>query len=169
GRYALFARDQFDLIPAIGGAQPRRLRRAGRSHAHENLEPVADCAIEVAVADPVDVAQHDAVHPQRLARPDHDAAAGGIELDDIKRRTGPNAQALALPDGEMRDALMAADDMAVEVDDVAGLHRVRPQPPDDVGIAPGRHEADVLAVMLVGDRKPEAPRPLAGLCLGHVP
>src|SRR6202000_2923559 len=118
GRYALFARDQFDLIPAIGGAQPRRLRRAGRSHAHENLEPVADRAIEIAVADPVDVAQHDAIHPQRLARPDHDAAACGIKLHDVQRRAGGDAEALALADGEMNDALMAADDMAVEVNDI---------------------------------------------------
>ena len=82
-------------------------------------------AIERAVADPVDVAQHDAIHPQRLARPDHDAAARGIELDDIERRAGGDAQSLALADGEMNDALMPADDAAVEIDDVAGLDRVR--------------------------------------------
>ena len=43
GRDALFARDQFDFIAAVWrGAQPCRLRRAGRSHPHEHLEPVAD-------------------------------------------------------------------------------------------------------------------------------
>ena len=45
---------------------------------------------------------------------------------------------------------------------------IRPQPADDVGIAPGRHEADVLAVLLVGDVKAEAPRQFARLRLGHV-
>ena len=67
----------------------------------------------------------DAIHPQRLARADHDAAARRIELDDIERRAGGDAQSLALADGEMNDALMPADDAAVEIDDVAGLDRVR--------------------------------------------
>src|SRR5436309_3209173 len=83
------------------------------------------------------------------------------------RRACRNAQALALPDGEIRDALMVADRAAVEIDDVAGLHRIRPQPADDVGVTPGRHETDVLAVLLVGDFEIEAPRHFARLRLGH--
>ncbi len=35
------------------------------------------------------------------------------------------------------------------------------QPLDHVGVAPGRHEADVLAVLLVGDREAELARELA--------
>src|ERR1700744_6247010 len=54
GGYALFAGDQFDLITAISGAQPRRLRRAGRSHPDKNLQTIPDYAVERAVADPVD-------------------------------------------------------------------------------------------------------------------
>ena len=42
------------------------------------------------------------------------------------------------------------------------------QAADDVGVAPGRHKADVLAVLLVGDFKTEAPRQFARLRLGHV-
>ena len=68
----------------------------------------------------------------------------------------------------MNDALMPADDVAVEIDDVAGLDRARLQAADDVGVAPGRHEADVLAVLLVGDFEAEAPRQFARLRLGHV-
>ena len=68
----------------------------------------------------------------------------------------------------MHDALMGADDTAVEIDDIAGFDRVGPQPADDVGITPGRHEADVLAVLLVGDSEAEAPRQFARLRLGHV-
>ena len=74
----------------------------------------------------------------------------------------------ALADGEMNDALMLADHAAVEIDDIAGQNRIRPQPADDVGVASGRHEADVLAVLLVGDVEAEAPRQFAGLRLGHV-
>jgi len=68
----------------------------------------------------------------------------------------------------MNDALMRPDDAAVEVDDIAGLDRIRPQSSNDVGIAPGRHEADVLAVVLVGDREIEAPCQFARLLFGHV-
>src|SRR6185312_16560895 len=75
---------------------------------------------------------------------------------------------LALADGEMNDALMPADGTALEVDDVAGLDRARLQAADNVGVAPGRHEADVLAVLLVGDFEAEAPGEIARLRLGHV-
>src|SRR5262245_56935080 len=68
----------------------------------------------------------------------------------------------------MNDALMLADDMAVEIDNVAGLDRARHEAADDIGVAPGRHEADVLAVLLVGDLEAEAPRQFARLRLGHV-
>jgi hypothetical protein len=61
-----------------------------------------------------------------------------------------------------------AEHASLEIDDVAGVHRVRTQAGDDVGVAAGRHEADVLAVVLVGNRKTEAARELARLGLGHV-
>ena len=56
----------------------------------------------------------------------------------------------------------------VEIDDVARLDRAGLQAADDIGVAPGRHEADVLAVLLVGDFEAEAPRQFARLRLGHV-
>src|SRR4051794_39358802 len=68
----------------------------------------------------------------------------------------------------MNDALMPADDMTVEIDDVAGLDRARLQAADDVGVAPGRYETDVLAVLLVGDFEAKPPRQFARLRLGHV-
>src|ERR1700733_1335474 len=148
GGYALFAGDEFDFISAINRAEPRRLRRAGRSHPHENLQTLADRAIQRAVADPVDIAQHDAIHPQSLARADHDTAAGRIQPHHVERRAGGEAQSPPLADGEMDDALVPADNAAIEVDDVAGLDGVRPQAADDVGVASRRHEADVLAVLL---------------------
>src|SRR5262249_15461417 len=64
GRDALFARDQLDLVTAVAAAQPRRLRRPRRAHPHKNLKARADRAIDLAVADPVDVAKLDPVHPQ---------------------------------------------------------------------------------------------------------
>ena len=49
-----------------------------------------------------------------------------------------------------------------------GVGSAGPQPLDHLGIMAGRHEADVLAVMLVGDRKAEATRQLARFRLGAV-
>src|SRR5258708_31808829 len=91
-----------------------------------------------------------------------------MELDDVERRSRRDAQSLALADGEMNDALMPADDVAAEVNDIAGLDRAGLQPADDVGVAPGRHEADILAVLLVGDLEFEATRQVAHLGLAHV-
>src|SRR5476649_2246504 len=61
---------------------------------------------------------------------------------------------------------MRAQYLAVEIDDIAGFRRARLEPLDDVDVVPGRHEADVLAVMLVGDRQPELAGKLARLGLG---
>ncbi len=63
---------------------------------------------------------------------------------------------------------MAAEHAAGEVDDVARHRRARQEALDHVAVAAGRHEADVLAVLLVGDREPEAARELAHLRLGPV-
>src|SRR5262249_35864795 len=120
GRNTLLAGDELDLVMTVGATQPGRLRRAGRAHPHENLQPLveslADGAVERTIADPVDVTEPNAIHPQRLARTDHDAARRGIELHDIERMTGGDAEPLALADGEMRDAVMGAEHVAVEID-----------------------------------------------------
>ena len=48
---------------------------------------------------------------------------------------------------------MAAEHAAVDMDDVARFRRARQQPLDHVAVVAGGHEADVLAVGLVGDRR----------------
>ena len=63
---------------------------------------------------------------------------------------------------------MGAEHAAVEIDDVTRLRGTRLEPLDHLGVAAGRHEADVLAVVLVGDGKAEAARQVARLRLGHV-
>ena len=123
---------------------------------------------ERAVADPVDVAQRDAAHGQRLARADDDALRRRVQRDDVERNGTGDLEALPLADGEMNDAVVAAQHIAIEIDDVARRGSAGLQPLDHVGVAAGRHEADVLAVVLVGDRQAEAPRVLARLGLGHL-
>src|SRR5579871_1676211 len=167
-RDTFFAGYELDLVTAVSAAQPSGLRRARRTHPHENLETPANRAIDLAIADPVDVAELNAIHPQRFARADHDAARRGIEPHDKQRRAGGDAEPSPLADREMRNALMPAQHAAVEIDDIARLKRVRPQAADDIGIAAGRHEADILAVVLVSNRQPKPPRQLPHLTLGHI-
>src|SRR5579883_1487625 len=142
GRDAFFAVDQLDLDPVAGHAEPSRLRRASRAHLDEDLAAHHRAFLrDLAVAEPVHV-----------ARADHDAVAFGVEPHDVERRAGRNAEAAALADGEMHDATMAAERAAGQIDDVARHSRARLEALDHVGVAAGRHEADVLAVVLVGDR-----------------
>src|SRR6202034_757402 len=120
-------------------------------------------SLDRAVAKPVDVAQPDAAGAERLARPDHDATGGGIEPHDVKRRTGRHAEPAPLPDSKMNNAVVAAEHTAVKIDDFARRGGVGPQALDDIAIMPARHEADVLAVVLVGNREAKAPRDVARL------
>ncbi len=77
-------------------------------------------------------------------------------------------QAAALADREADDAVVAADDGAREIDDLARLVRLGAQLAHDAGIVAVRHEADVLAVGLVGHGEVEAFGQRAGLTLRHV-
>ena len=79
--------------------------------------------------------QADRARRERGARSDHDAARTGVEPHDIKRLARGDPQALPLPDGEMDDAVVAAEHLARQVHDVARLGRARPQPLDHVRIA----------------------------------
>src|ERR1700731_4922640 len=81
--------------------------------------------VDRGVAEPIDVAQPDAAGGQRFARTDHDAARGGVEPHDIKRRTGRDAEPAPLPDGEMNDAVVMAEHAAVEAADLARSARSR--------------------------------------------
>src|SRR5258707_6948931 len=68
----------------------------------------------------------------------------------------------------MDDAGMPAKDAAIQIDDVARFGRAGLEPLDHIGVTAGWHEADVLAVVLVGDRETEAARQLPSLRLRPV-
>ena len=63
---------------------------------------------------------------------------------------------------------MAAEHAAVEMDDLAGLARRRASGARSRRCSALRHEADVLAVGLVGDREAELAGERAGLALGQL-
>src|SRR6202035_1047651 len=58
-----------------------------------------------------------------------------------------------------------AEHAPLDVDDISGLGGAGPQALDHLGIASGWNEADVLAVLLVGDREIETAGQIAGLGL----
>ena len=60
---------------------------------------------------------------------------------------------------------MAAEHPAVDMDDIAGLRSARTQALDHLRIAPGGHEADILAVRLLRHRQSEVSGELARLVL----
>src|SRR5262245_42425531 len=168
-RYTMLAIDQFHFATICAVAQPGCLWWAGRPDLHEDLAAIIGQRLfERTFADPVDVAQHDAAHPQRLTRTDNDTPPLGIKAHNVERCAGGNAETTPLTDRKMNDAGMAAQHFTVKIDDIAGLGRTWLQPFDYVGVVTGWNETDVLAVVLVGNCEPEASRELAGFGLGSL-
>src|SRR6516164_333349 len=168
-RHAVFAVKEIDLDARPSPAQPRRLRRPRGAHLDEHLVPAgAQRVIDGVIAQPIDLTQPHPAGAQRLARPDHHAARRRIEPHHIERMAGGDAESPPLADGEMDDAGMSAQHAAVEIDDLARLGCAGLEPLDHLGVAARRHEADVLAVVLVGNREAEPARQLARLGLGLV-
>ena len=73
----------------------------------------------------------------------------------------------ALADSELHDAVMAAHHRARQINDLAGIVGFGPELAHHRGIVAVGHEADVLAVRLLGDRQVEALGERPGLALGH--
>ena len=90
---------------------------------------------------------------------------GHVEVHDVERLRVRDAEALALADRVKRHALVMAEHMSCCVDDIARMQAggiLRAQ----IGLVViVRHEADLLAVRLVGDRQLVALRHLARLHL----
>ncbi len=99
---------------------------------------------------------------------DDDAPRAGLDTQDVEgvgAGAGAQVEAAALAHREVDDALVVAEDSARAVDDLARLLRFRPQAGDEPGIAARGHEADVLAVGLLGHPEAEAAGGGAGLGL----
>jgi len=152
----------------IGEGALDRVLDAGRIEvSSRSLDPAPRAAF-LSATDPVDVAQGDPPHRQRPRAARHDALLLGVERHHVKRCGTGDLQAAPLADGEMDDAVVAAQHLAVHIDDVAGRRGAGLQSLDHVGVAAGRYKADVLAVVLVGDRKPELAGELSRLGLAEI-
>src|SRR5262249_2325436 len=73
-----------------------------------------------------------------------------------------------LADSEVDDTIVATEHAPVQIDDFAGPGGARAQPLNHLRVMAGRHEADILAVVFVGDWQAEAARQLARLRLAAV-
>ena len=104
---------------------------------------------------------------QRFARADDDTCVLRIEMNDIERVASGDPNAAALANSVMDDAFMAAKHAAIDVDDIAGIGGSRLELRNDVRIFALGHEADVLAVLLVGDGEAQVLRQWRGFPLGH--
>ena len=154
-----------EVAGALDIGRPQRL--AG---AHPHLHRLGTVEVR---SDPVDVVERDLAPAERAPGTDDDAARLGLQPHDVERivvGAGAFAQgeAATLADGEAHDAVVPADNLARHVHDVARLGRLRPQLLHHRGIVAVGHEADVLAVGLLGDRQVEALGEGARLALGHV-
>src|SRR5713101_7999104 len=103
---------------------------------------------------------------------DDDLASVSLDLEDVERRAGGDAQPLALADGEIVNARMLADDTPVGSDHLAGSLERRLALLGQVGIkealvvSPG-HETDFLRVRLFGDHQRVLAGELTDFGLGH--
>src|SRR3989449_6602157 len=110
--------------------------------------------------------ESDVRHTQLLAAADDDAVLARLDAEDVPgSRFSQVAKTTALPNRVERRASMCAQLISARVDDRAGADR---QPRREIasGLA-ARHEADLLALGLVGDGQAELARVLAGLQLRH--
>ena len=98
---------------------------------------------------------------QIVVAADDDALRGGLGGDDIKRLAGGDAQSAALADGEVMDAGMLADNLAIGGDQLAGEIPARDALLVEIGVDEGGviaigDEANFLAIGLVGGGDVEA-------------
>src|SRR5262249_11347834 len=80
----------------------------------------------------------------------------GVDVDHVERNAGRKSEPLALSDSEAVHAVVPAEDAAVAVADLAGGH-ARATADELRGLA-GRYEADLLAIVLLGNCESQAPR-----------
>src|ERR1017187_1434839 len=100
---------------------------------------------------------------------DDDAIVFHVQFDDVNRLGRGNAESFALANGVERDAVVPAENVAVQIHDVAArfLHEVRRL--EKAAVIVVRHETDFHALLLVGGLEIAMPRHFARVALGFFP
>src|SRR5579875_1223449 len=143
---------------ALFNMEESRDRRLRRAYTNENLAPGPAEFGKRTLADPIEGAQPYAARCEGLARPDHDLRMFRIEPHDIKRlAVEADAEPTPLTDRIMDHACVAAEQPAIDMDDIAGNSRLRPNPLDEIAVFARGNKTNVLAIGLVGNDEPMAP------------
>ena len=138
-----------------------------------DLGAYAHGASELRNTDPVEALGAQGSRGQFGICSDGDAVAGGIDVEHVERRRRSDTEPLALADGEVGDALVAAKHLATGGHQFAGSVRKRLALLLEIGgkkllvIAAG-DKADFLRVGLFGELEAMLTRNFAHLRLGHV-
>ena len=102
------------------------------------------------------------MHQQMLSWPNNDFIARDIEREHEQGFAHRHFEPAPLTDGIMDDALMAAKDTPVYMNNIARLAGPGAQALDDIAIFAIGHEADVLTVGLVGSLQTKGTGQLSG-------
>ena len=115
---------------------------------------------------PVAIACGEFITVERGIITDDNAIIFHVEFHHIHRLRRGDAKTFALADGVKRDAIMLAEDVAMQIHDVAAmlLHEVRR--PEKAAVIVVRHETDFHALLLVGDLEIAVARHFARVALG---
>src|SRR3954451_12503534 len=87
-----------------------------------------------------------------LARSYNQLVAGGIQVEHIERRRPRDANSATLANRVMDQTGMFTDGRAVFGDDGAGTGHIGSTPGNEISVGRLAHEADLLALFLVGHR-----------------
>ena len=102
------------------------------------------------------------------AAAEFDDVLAGVDLPDVARLADGDPGALPLPYRVPGRAEVLADLAAVDVEDGARLGGPACPFAEHIAVVAPRHEADLLAVLLVGRGKTQGAGTVADLRLGHV-
>src|SRR5262249_53073606 len=91
---------------------------------------------------------------ERIAGPESNRRGVGLEPHDVRAFAECDTEVLTLPDGEADHPSMSTDRPALFVHDRSWSHATSGAAPDELVVAPARHETELLALALVRAEEP---------------
>src|SRR5690606_14009142 len=103
-------------------------------------------------AQPVDFCQVDITLCERFFRPNKNAACFGLNANNVKwLGSAANINAAPLPNRKIDNAVMLAQYIAINMDNITRINCAGAQATDDAGIIAIWHKANVLTVGFAGN------------------
>ena len=114
---------------------------------------------------PVAAAGDKFIAVERAIIADDDAIVFRVQFDNVNRLAGRNAETFALADGVKFNAVVMAEDMAVNIRDFAAMFLHKVSLLKEAAVIVVRHETDFHALFLVGGLEIAMPRHFARVAL----